>query len=107
MYMRHKNCGAKNHDLLNHCQSTMHMERNSTPFLSVVLAVLCPFAYLCVCSLSVGSGGVVFVSEKGLQLSNIATHSGYLRSDRRDRAGGAFCHTDLLPSLTQFFLLTI
>lgn len=51
--------------------------------LSCVLAVVCLFAYLCVCSLSVGSGGVVFVSEKGLQLGNAAAHSGYLRSDRR------------------------
>lgn len=64
--------------------------------------MLSPFAYLCVCSLSVGSGGVVLVSEKGLQLSNAATHSGYLRSDRRDGAGGAFCDTDLLPSLRQY-----
>lgn len=42
------------------------------------------FAYLCVCSFFVGSGGVIFVSEKGLQLSDAAAHSGYLRADTRE-----------------------
>lgn len=31
--------------------------------------------YLCVCSLSVGSGRVIFVSEKSLKLCNAAAHS--------------------------------
>ena len=54
-------------------QPINHTEKNMIALTSVSV-----FAYLCVCSLSVGSGGVVFVSEESLQLSNAAAHSGYL-----------------------------
>lgn len=45
---------------------------------SVIVTLLCLLAYLCVCSVSVGSGGVVLVPEKGLQLSDVAVQSGDL-----------------------------
>lgn len=65
------------------------------------------FAYLCVCSFFVGSGGVIFVSEKGLQLSDAAAHSGYLRADTRETIWGVSCDASNKNYTIQFRLFQV